>query len=142
MTQRTEWNHTPELPIAVSPLWQWPPQPIKVFRWYADGWFFLTINMGILALAWVSYLWLSPTLAQAATLAPGWVALIIARNFILIGLIAGGLHLWFYRYAVQGTDKKYDPRPYPRKGRMFSFEATRPPPHSHKRRSGLSLSSF
>ena len=45
MNERTEWNHTPELPIAVSPLWQWPPQPLRVLKWYADGWFFLTINM-------------------------------------------------------------------------------------------------
>lgn len=123
MSQRTEWNHTPELPIPVSPLWQWPPKPLKVLKWYADGWFFLTINMGILALAWVSYLWFSPTLAQAATLSPGWVALIFLRNLILITLIAGGLHLWFHKYAMQGQDKKYDPRPFPRQGRMFSFNS-------------------
>ncbi len=122
MTERTEWNHTPELPIAVSPLWQWPPRPLAVLKWYADSWFFLTINMGILGLAMVSYFWLSPTLEQALTLEFGWVALIFLRNFVLITLVAGSLHLVFHTYALQGGDKKYDPRPFPRKGRMFSFK--------------------
>ncbi len=117
-----EWNHTPELPIAVSPLWQWPPKPLAALKWYADGWFFLTINMGILTLAAVSYLWLSPTLEQTQTWGLSWVALIFLRNLILISAIAGGLHLWFHKYAMQGQDKKYDPRPFPRKGRMFSFD--------------------
>ena len=122
MSTRQEWNHTPELPITVSPLWQWPPQPMRVLRWYIDGWFFLTINTGILALACLSYLWFSPTLETAQSLDPAWIALIFVRNLALITLVAGGLHLWFYRYAVQGTEKKYDPRPFPRQGRVFSFD--------------------
>lgn len=120
---RQEWNHVPDLPIAVSPLWQWPPKPLATLKWYADGWFFLTINMAILGLAWISYLWLSPSLEQSLTLRFSWVTLIFVRNFILLMLVAGSLHLWFYTYAKQGTDKKYDPRPFPRKGRMFSFDA-------------------
>lgn len=123
MSNRPEWNHTPELPIVVSPLWQWPPKPLAVLKWYADAWFFLTINMALLALATASYLWLSPSLAQAETLQVSWAALIFARNFVLIALIAGGLHLWFHVYAVQGGEKKYDPRPFPRKGRVFTFQS-------------------
>jgi sterol desaturase/sphingolipid hydroxylase (fatty acid hydroxylase superfamily) len=49
--------------------------------------------------------------------------LIFIRNFVLLLTVAGGLHLWFHTFAVQGNDKKYDPRPFPRKGRLFSFEA-------------------
>jgi len=118
-----EWNHTPDLPIAVSPLWQWPPRPLKVLKWYADAWFFLTINMAILALAWVSFAVFSPSLSQAQAWSLDWIALIFARNFVLIALVAGGLHLWFHKYAMQGTRQKYDPRPFPRKGRVFSFQS-------------------
>ena len=121
MTDRAEWNHVPDLPITVSPLWQWPPRPLKVLKWYADGWFFVTINGAILALAFLAWAVASPTLAQARDLAPGWVALIWLRNLVVISAIAGGLHLWFHGYAMQGRDKKYDPRPFPRKGRMFSL---------------------
>ena len=118
-TKRQEWNHVPDTPIAVSPLWQWPPKPLAAARWYFDSWFFLTIHMGILGLAFASYGYASPTLEQAAV--PGvWVGLIWLRNAALTVLLAHGLHLWFHTYAAQGTDKKYDPRPFPRAGRMFT----------------------
>lgn len=122
MTARQEWNHIPDLPIQVSPLWQWPPKPWATFRWYFDGWFFLTINMAIVGLAFASYLWASPTLEQTLNFQFWWVGLIFARNFIILGIVAGGLHLWFHKYAMQGQDKKYDPRPYPRVGRMFTMD--------------------
>lgn len=118
---RTEWNHRPDAPIAVSPLWQWPPRPLAAVKWYVDGWFFITINGAILALATAAYYWASPDLAQTATLSPGWVSLVFLRNFAILCLVAGSLHLWFHKYAVQGDDKKYDPRPFPRKGRMFTM---------------------
>ena len=120
---RKEWNHVPDVPIQVSPLWQWPPKPWTTFRWYFDGWFFLTINMAIVALAWAAFLWFSPTLETAKHLSPGWVALIFGRNLVLLLLVAGPLHLWFHKYALQGQDTKYDPRPFPRKGRMFTLNS-------------------
>jgi sterol desaturase/sphingolipid hydroxylase (fatty acid hydroxylase superfamily) len=122
MSTRQEWNHQPDVPIQVSPLWQWPPQPYAVFRWYWDSWFFLTINMTILGLAGMSYLWLSPALATAHALSFDWVATIFARNAVLLICVAGGLHLWFHTYAKQGTHLKYDPRPFPRMGRMYTFD--------------------
>lgn len=121
MSARQEWNHKPDVPIQVSPLWQWPPKPWATFRWYFDGWFFLSINMAIVGLAFASYLWASPTLEQTLTLQFWWIALIFARNFVILCLVAGGLHLWFHKYAMQGQDKKYDPRPFPRSGRVFTL---------------------
>ena len=117
---RAEWNHAPDGPIAVSPLWEWPPRPLAVLKWYVDGWFPLTINLAILTLAFISWGLFSPTLETAQSLGP-WVLGIWLRNALIITLLAGGLHLWFHKYAVQGTDHKYDPRPFPRQGRMFSF---------------------
>jgi len=123
MTGRQEWNHAPAVPIQVSPLWAWPPKPLAALKWYADGWFFLTINSAILALAFAAYQRASPTSEQAAVLAPGWISLIFMRNFLLLSVLAGGLHLWFHQFAMQGQDHKYDPRPFPRNGRMFSFNS-------------------
>ena len=117
---RTEWNHAPEGAIAVSPLWQWPPRPVAVLKWYSDAWFPLTINLGILALAFLSWGLLSPRLETA--LEPSWWVLgIWLRNAVIVTLLAGGLHYWFHGIAAQGTELKYDPRPFPRQGRMFSF---------------------
>lgn len=120
---RQEWNHTPEVPIEVSPLWQWPPKPWDAFRWYFDGWFFLTINMAIVALAFTSWVWFSPTLAKAQTVQLSWVSEVFARNFVLLCMVAGGLHLWFHKYAMQGHEQKYDARPFPRNGRVFTLNS-------------------
>ncbi len=119
---RTEWNHVPEVPIQVSPLWQWPPKPAAALRWYFDSWFFLTINMAIAAISFAAFLWASPTLEAAAQ--PGWWMLAIwLRNAVIATVLAGALHLWFHKYAAQGSELKYDPRPFPRQGRVFTLNS-------------------
>lgn len=118
---RQEWNHVPEaLPLGVNPLWQWPPRPVQVFRWYWDSWFPLTINLGIVGLAFAAYLWTGPSLTEAAR--PGWwIGEIFLRNLLLLAVLAQGLHWVFHGGQLQGGAHKYDPRPFPRKGRVFSF---------------------
>ena len=116
-----EWNHTPEdLPLGINPLFQWPLNPKAVFLWYWSAWFPLTINLGIVALAVATYHFAAPTLEQAA--APGlWVLTIWVRNLVIVTILAQGLHLIFHRHHLQGTEHKYDPRPFPRQGRVFTF---------------------
>ncbi len=119
---RTEWNHVPDVPIQVSPLWQWPPKPWAALRWYLDSWFFLTVNMAIVAISFAAYTWASPSLEAAAT--PGWwMAGVWLRNAGVVTALAGLLHLWFHAYSGQGTDLKYDPRPFPRQGRVFTMNS-------------------
>ena len=119
---QAEWNHLPDVPIQVSPLWQWPPKPAAAFRWYFDSWFFLTVNMAIAALSIGAYAYASPSLDAAA--APGWWMLgIWLRNAVVVTALAGPLHLWFHTYSQQGTQLKYDPRPFPRQGRVFTFQS-------------------
>ncbi|MDG2340686.1 MAG: sterol desaturase family protein [Paracoccaceae bacterium] len=116
-----EWNHVPDqLPLPVNPLWQWPPRPISVLRWYWSAWFPISISLGIVGLAFLAYHFASPTLEQAKT--PGaWMLTVFVRNFILISIIAHGLQILFHGKKAQGLDHKYDPRPFPRKGRVFTF---------------------
>ena len=116
-----EWNHIPEVPIRVSPLWQWPPKPYAAFRWYFDSWFFLTVHGAIVALAFVAYLWFSPTLETVLVMSPAWMLGVWIRNAVIVCLVAGILHLWFHKFSGQGTELKYDPRPFPRQGRVFDF---------------------
>jgi sterol desaturase/sphingolipid hydroxylase (fatty acid hydroxylase superfamily) len=119
---RAEWNHTPaQLPLRVNPLFTWPPRPAEVLHWYWSAWFPLTINLCIVALAFAAYALTAPTLAQAATPGP-WIGVILLRNLVLIGALAQGLHMVFHARALQGAAHKYDPRPFPRRGRSFTFE--------------------
>ncbi|TPI33547.1 sterol desaturase family protein [Mesorhizobium sp. B3-2-1] len=123
MSDRKEWNHVPDsLPIEIAPVWRWPLNLAAIFRWYVGSWLPVSINLVIVGLAFAAYALASPTLAQAKE--PGlWIGVIWLRDFGLTVVVAQGLHLVFHRHQLQGTDKKFDPRPYPRKGRAFSFDS-------------------
>ena len=121
MTMRQELNHVPEVPIRVSPLWQWPPKPLLALRWYFDSWFFFTIHGAIVAIALAAYYWFSPELETTLTPKFGWISGIWVRNTLIVIALAGALNLWFHRLSQQGSDLKYDPRPFPRTGRVFTL---------------------
>ena len=43
------------------------------------------------------------------------------RNVILMTLVAGGLHIYFYTFTKQGKALKYDARPLMKSGRQFTL---------------------
>ena len=43
------------------------------------------------------------------------------RNLILMTLVAGGLHLYFYTFTKQGQKLRYDPRPLMKNGKQFTL---------------------
>lgn len=118
---RREWNHVPaELPIQVAPLWRWPWKPLEILRWYVGSWLPVSVNLVIVALAFASLTWASPPLETAQS--PGtWIGLIWVRNLLITFALAHGLHVLFHARHMQGLEHKYDPRPFPRAGRVFTF---------------------
>ena len=118
---RSKWNHVPDaLPLKVNPLWQWPLNLRAAFEWWWRGWFPMTVSLMIVGLSIALWFFASPSLDTATT--PGiWILGIWLRNLVIVALLAQGLHLVLYCWKWQGSAKKYDPRPYPRKGRVFTF---------------------
>ena len=114
------WAHVPELPIGVAPLWQWPPRPLAVLKWYWDGWFFVTVKLILVGIAVVTWYWLTPPLSTFETFHLGWISTLFLRNLAILLVVAGGLHVWFYRYSGQADALKFDPRPLG-KGRLFTM---------------------
>lgn len=115
------WNHIPDVPINVSPLFRWPPRPSEALKWIFNSWFLITENLIVLVIALVCFFWFQPSLEQAQTLSLGWIAQIYLRNFVLLAIVAGGLHLYFYTFTKQGQKLKYDPRPLTKSGRQFTL---------------------
>ena len=115
------WNHIPNVPIQVSPLFSWPPRPKEILKWIWNSWFLITENLILIAIASISFFWFQPSLEQAQTLSLGWIAIIYIRNIVLLGAVAGGLHLYFYTFTKQGQKLKYDPRPLMKSGKQFSL---------------------
>lgn len=115
----SEWNHTPPLPLTVNPLFERPLIWRDVAKWYVGAWLPVSVNLAIVGLAVLAWLWTAPTLEAAAT--PGlWMLVVLVRNWIIVGALAGGLHWYFHGAEMQGKLAKYDPRPFPRQGRMFT----------------------
>ena len=115
------WNHIPKVPIQVSPLFSWPPRPKEILKWMWNSWFLITENLILIAVATVTYFWFQPSLEQAQTLSVGWIAKVYIRNIVLLGAVAGGLHLYFYTFTQQGQKLKYDPRPLMKSGKQFTL---------------------
>ncbi len=118
-----QWHHRSAVPIQVSPLFVWPPDPVKIFRWVADRWFTFAENSILVVLATLSWLWFQPPLEETKTLAFGWIAQMYVRNLILITVVAGGLHLYFYTWRRQGQRLKYDKRELAARNRVFTFNS-------------------
>lgn len=118
---RPEWNHHPRLPIETAPYFNWPPQPARIVKWLARLWLPLTERGMIAALSIVTWAYFTPALERCRTFAVDWVVEILARNFMLMLVIAGGLHLYLYTFSRQGKTLKFDHRGLAESNRSFSF---------------------
>ena len=117
------WHYQPDLPIKPSPYFSWPLNLRSIARWMVDGWFPLTERSIILLLAIVSTTLFHPELERCVNFAVDWMLQIYLRNFVLMCLVAGGLHLYFYTFHLQENDRRYDARPLARNSGRFTFRS-------------------
>ena len=118
---RGEWQ--PESLPKPGPLFQWPPRPIPILK-------FLFTHHGLLepftvfymALAAVSWLFLTPSMERMNSFSPDWMALIYLRNAGLLTVWAGVLHLRLYTRRAQGQKYKYNDRWLATGDRRFLFK--------------------
>lgn len=120
-TQLKGWNHLPDVPLKVSPVFSWPPNPIEIGKWFWSSWFLLTEKLILVGIAFACFYWFQPPLEATQTFAFGWIAQMYLRNMLLALIIGGALHLWFYTYSAQGKKLKYDPRPLMVNGKQFTL---------------------
>jgi len=120
---KSPWHFTPDLPIKTSPYFSWPPEPRSIARWMVSGWFPLTERSIILALAIVATLFFHPVLERCVNFSIDWMAQIYFRNMILMCLVAGGLHLYFYTFRMQGDERRFDSRPLASNSGKFTFRS-------------------
>ena len=116
-----QWNYMPRVPIRVSPFFELPLSVRRMFAWISDRWFAFAENSILLIVATISWFWFQPPMVEMQTLAFGWIAEMYVRNFILLLIVAGGLHLYFFTFKKQGKDLMFDGRDLMHKGRMFTF---------------------
>jgi len=109
------------LPISVSPLFAWPLQPVAWLRWLASYWLALSaVTLELLA-AFIVYRFFQADWDTMKTLSISWVAAVWIRNSVLLTLVAGGLHLWFYVFRAQQDNLKFESRDPTKQARSFTF---------------------
>jgi len=118
---RATWNYTPSLPVAVSPYFRWPPDVSGIFKWMVRGWLPVSERLIILLLAILVTTVFQPSLTETHSLEAAWIAQLFLRNLILMCLVAGGLHWYFYIAKIQGEVRRYDARPFATSSKAFTF---------------------
>jgi sterol desaturase/sphingolipid hydroxylase (fatty acid hydroxylase superfamily) len=96
------------------------PGPVLSYFFGKEGLLY-SINALYLALAVLSWLFLTPSMARMSTLSIDWILLIFARNTGFLVVIAGGLHLRLYIKQAQGKRYKYSDKWLATKDKRFLF---------------------
>ena len=115
------WNHLPNVPIKVSPFFQWPLRPKDILVWTWNSWFLISEKLIIVGIAFVSFYFFQPSLEETKNLEASWIFQMYFRNLVLMSTVAGGLHLYFYTFSRQGKKLRYDPRPLMKRGKQFTL---------------------
>ena len=101
------WNWHPDIPIKTSPLFEFPPNPVAIIKWYAGAWLPVTEFGVYLILAAGVWFWLVPPLVKMEYMGVDWIGAIWARNLLMMTAFASLLHLWLYTWNRQGNHTRY-----------------------------------
>ncbi|MEH6361848.1 MAG: sterol desaturase family protein, partial [Amylibacter sp.] len=117
----TEWNYHPDLPLADPSIFNWPPRPAFIARWFGRNWLMLSERVMLLILSVAAWLLLYPSLETAQRFAFAWIFQTWAVNMGLMIAISGGLHWYFYMRKGQGMALKFDKRDQAKGNRLWDF---------------------
>ncbi len=120
--KRKIWNYTPQLPIQTSPYWDWPMKPLAALRYLLQSWNPLALRAFLLGFAIITWTYLTPSLTRIETFSWDWVAEIWFRNFCILMVVAGGLHLALWKFRTQADEYRYDMRPMMKGAKVFTFK--------------------
>ena len=119
VNDETEWS--PAL-ITTPPLFSWPLRPFLILK-YVFGYpgYFLPRNICYMALALVTWFFLTPNLESMQTFNIEWVSSIYFQNLALMFLVFGGWHFRFYILKAQVKKFSFNKRSPQAKHRRFLF---------------------
>ena len=117
-----KWNHIPQVPVGVSPMFALPPNFGAILRWTLRQWLVVTERSILVVISLLSWLFFQPSLEVTATLSADWIAALYIRNLLLMVAVAGGLHLYFYSRKTQGDALRFDKRDLSDQKKIFSFK--------------------
>jgi hypothetical protein len=100
--RRGDWK--PFKRVEYPAVFVWPLRPLAILRWlFGYPSYLLPWNLLYGAIAVGVWLYLTPPVETLQTFAPGWIALVLARNAGLVVLFFGAFHLRLYIRKAQGN---------------------------------------
>lgn len=121
--RRKVWNYTPALPLRTAPYWDWPLRPFAALFYLLKSWNPVAMRCFFLLCAIGAWAWFTPDMERTRELSFGWIFEVWLRNFVILTVVAGGLHLLLWRLRVQDDDYRYDMRPMAEGARVFFFRS-------------------
>ena len=118
---KRRWNFEIDLAQQLAPFYHWPPKFLPVLRYILADWSLFSVRIYLLGFSIFTWFFLSPSLEASKEFSLDWIAQIWGRNLLIMFVIAGGLHLYFYTFRRQQDDEHYDLRPLMRSSRLFHF---------------------
>lgn len=89
------------------PFYAWPPRPVATLRWIATV-FLFPWGLFFIAMSFIAWQYLTPSMETMKTFGFGWVGLIWLRNALLLTMVAGTLQYFLYRRRIQGQAFKFN----------------------------------
>ena len=99
-----EWK--PE-PVKLTGLFLWPIQLRETLKWLKN-YLFSPISLFHFGIPLVTWFFLTPSMATMKTFALDWILILYFRNVVLLCLLNGAMHYWFYIRKAQGTRFKFN----------------------------------
>lgn len=117
---RGHWK--PPYPAGCAPLFDWPVRPKAILKWvFGYSGLLWPFNLLIFLFTCITVSFLQPAIENCKNLEIGWIGLMLVRNFLIMVILNGGLHLIYYTYKLDGKDRKYNPSFQEEPKRQFLF---------------------
>ena len=116
----SDWNYHPGIPLQNNSLFRAPLYPSFLIAWIYRNWLHLSEKVILVIISFLIWYFVYPSLDQTKNFELTWILQIWFINLVLMIMIAGGLHWYFYIIKGQEKRLKFDKREQG-KGKLWDF---------------------
>ena len=106
----SDWNYHPGIPLQNNSLFRSPLYPSFLIAWIYRNWLHLSEKVILVIISFSIWYFVYPSLDQTKNFELTWILQIWVINLVLMIMIAGGLHWYFYIIKGQEKRLKFDKR--------------------------------
>jgi len=116
----SDWNYHPSIPLQNNSLFRSPLYSSFFIAWIFRNWLQLSEKVILVIISFLIWYFVYPSLDQTKNFELTWILQIWFINLVLMIIIAGGLHWYFYIIKGQEKRLKFDKREQG-KGKLWDF---------------------